>query len=314
MKVAIFGGGGGVGSSAAFNLLRDPDPHELVLIDSRSEMIVSHVMDLEQVLELGGTGSVHGGDLDDALDADVVVVTASTPLTVNSSRLEYLTKNADVLAGIVELFEANAPWPGVLVVVTNPVDPLCTWIQARTGIDRGRVLGYTLNDSLRLRTGIEKALGLDAGVVEAWVLGEHGDECVPLFDRVRAAGEPVELSPEQRAEAEEFLRSWYVRHVALDSGRSSTWTSGVGVARMVAAIAADADELWPASIVLRGEYGVDGVSLSVPAVLGRRGAQIREWTLAPDEQAAFLRGAGAARDATLRIEARLGAPPRLGRT
>jgi malate dehydrogenase len=237
-----------------------------------------------------------------------VVVTASAPLTVNSSRLEYLTTNAEVLAGMVDLFEANAPWPGVLVVVTNPVDPLCTWIQARTGIDRGRVLGYTLNDSLRLRTGIARALGLDAGVVDAWVLGEHGDECVPLFDRVRVADELVELSLEQRAEAEEFLRSWYVRHVALDSGRSSTWTSGVGVARMVTAIAADAEELWPASIVLRGEYGVDGVALSVPTMLGRRGAQIREWPLAADDRAAFQRGAAAVRDATRRIETRLGAP------
>jgi len=65
--------------------------------------------------------------------------------------------------------------------------------------------------------------------------------------------------------------TWYVRHVALDSGRSSTWTSGVGVARMVGAIAADARELWPAPVVLEGEYGVEGVALSVPVCSGGRG-------------------------------------------
>jgi malate dehydrogenase len=305
VKVAILGGGGGVGSAIAFNLLLGPEPHDIVLVDSREEMITSHVMDFEQVLELGGRGSVRGGRPEELLEAHVVVLTASTPLTVNSSRLEYLTANADVLAGVVDVFEQSAAWPGVFVVVTNPVDSLCTWIQRRTGIDRARVLGYTLNDSLRLRTGIARVLGVDAGVVEAWVVGEHGDACVPLFDRVRVAGEPMELSPQQRIEADAFLRTWYVRHVALDSGRSSTWTSGVGVARMVSAIAADERELWPASIVLRGEYGVDGVALSVPTVLGRAGATIQEWALAPEDQAALELGAAGVGEAARRIEAGL---------
>ncbi|MCR6679680.1 hypothetical protein NVV43_30135, partial [Escherichia marmotae] len=79
-------------------------------------------------------------------------------------------------------------------------------------------------------------LRLDPRTVDAWVLGEHGDACVPLFDRVRVGDGQVLLTPEVRAEAEEFLRTWYVRHVALDSGRSSTWTSGVGVAAMVDAV------------------------------------------------------------------------------
>jgi malate/lactate dehydrogenase len=275
-----------------------------VKLDSREEMITSHVMDLEQVLELGGAGSVRRGGLENLLDAQVVVLTASTPLAVNSSRLEYLTANADVLAGVVDVLEQNAAWPGVLIVVTNPVDPLCTWIERRTGIDRARVLGYTLNDSLRLRTGIARVLGVGPGAVEAWVVGEHGDACVPLFDRVRVAGEAIELSPEQRTEADGFLRTWYVRHVALDSGRSSTWTSGVGVARMVSAIAADERELWPASIVLRGEYGVEGVALSVPTLLGRDGAAIEEWALAPDDQAAFELAAVRVGEAARRIEAR----------
>jgi len=207
------------------------------------------------------------------------------------------------VASLVDLLEANESWPGVLVVATNPVDPLCTWIQRRTGIDRARVLGYTLNDSLRLRTGVAKALGVGAGTVDAWVLGEHGDACVPLFDRVRVAGKAVVLTAAQRADAEGFLRSWYLRHVALDSGRSSTWTSGMGVARMVAAVVTDAEDVWPVSVVLAGEYGVDGIALSVPASLRRRGAEVQEWALGPEERDAFERAAETVRDATSRIEA-----------
>jgi hypothetical protein len=140
----------------------------------------------------------------------------------------------------------------VLLVVTNPVDPLCTWALRRSGIDRRRLVGYTINDSLRLRTGIGQALGVDPRKIDAWTIGEHGDGSVPLFDRVTVNGEPVELNAEHRAHAEDFLRTWYVKHVALDSGRSSTWTSGVGVARMAAALGSDEAELWPASVALEG--------------------------------------------------------------
>jgi malate dehydrogenase len=307
VKVVVVGGGGGVGSSTAFNLLLLPGEHELVLVDCREEMVASHAMDLEQVLELGAEGRIRGGDPQDVVDADVVVVTAATALTVNTSRLAYLTANARIVAGLVELLERARPWPGVLVVVTNPVDPLCTWIERRTRIDRSRVLGYTLNDSLRLRTGIANALRVDPGTIEAWAIGEHGDACVPLFDRVRVAGEPVILTAAERAEAETFLRTWYVRHVALESGRSSTWTSGLGVARMVAAIADDSGELLPASVALEGEFGVAGVSISVPVRLGRHGARIEEWPLSKEERSAFERGAEIVRDATARVEAEL--PP-----
>jgi len=99
----------------------------------------------------------------------------------------------------------------------------------------------------------------------------------------------------QRAEVMEFVRGWYVRHVALDSGRSSTWTSGLGIARMVrACVDPGGSELWPASIMLEGEYAVDGVSLSVPVRLGGgAGARgIEEWELS-DEELAGLRDAAA---------------------
>jgi malate/lactate dehydrogenase len=306
MKIVILGGGGGVGSSAAFNLLLQADPHDVVLVDCRAEMVDSHVLDLEQVLELGAAGSVRGGGLDDVVDADVVVVTASAPLTVNTSRLEYLAANVTIVGSLVEAVRHD--WPGILLVVTNPVDPICTWLQRRTGIDRARVLGYTLNDSLRLRTGIAKALRVDPGTVDAWVLGEHGDASVPLFDRVRIGGDAVSLTETERDAAEEFLRTWYVKHVALDSGRSSTWTSGIGVARMVQAIGAGTGELWPASVVLAGEYGVDGVALTVPVTLGRGGARIHEWPLSADQRDALERSAATVREATVGIGAPVARP------
>ena len=158
----------------------------------------------------------------------------------------------------------------------------------RTGLPRERVLGYTLNDSVRLRAAIADRLGVAHGVVDAWMVGEHGDGAVPLWSRVRVDGRERDLPADARAAVLAELRDWYVTHVALNSGRSSTWTSGHGLARMVAAIAAGDDEPWPASVVLRGEYGLDGVAVSVPVSLGPGGARtVHEWPLAGDERAAL---------------------------
>src|SRR5262249_26550330 len=119
MKVAIAGGAGGVGSSLAFNLLIRPEPFDVTVIDRRPEKVLSHVMDLEQVLAQGGGRSIRPGEPDELPEADVVVVCASVPLTENTTRDVYLAGNAAIL----DTIEARlSGWDGVLIMVTNPVD------------------------------------------------------------------------------------------------------------------------------------------------------------------------------------------------
>jgi malate/lactate dehydrogenase len=301
MRVVIAGAGGGVGASVAFNLLLSPIDCELVLVDTRRQMVLSHAMDFEQVLEQGASGSVREGDESDLAGADVLVVTAAAPLTVNTSRMIYLQDNAAILAPL--LGPLRADWGGVVLIVTNPVDPLCTWAQRVTGLDRRRVLGYTLNDSLRLRTAVCRALGVAPGRVGAWTIGEHGDLAVPLLDRLELDGRPVSLTEAQLAQVRDFVEGWYVRHVALDSGRTSTWTSGLGVARMIGACTGGSDRgLWPCSVMLDGEYGLSGVSLSVPVKLGAGGVdRIHEWGLSRSELAQLRAGAEYVRGAADRL-------------
>ncbi|MGZ4342758.1 MAG: malate dehydrogenase [Solirubrobacteraceae bacterium] len=294
-KVVIVGGGGGVGASVAFNLLIGGGEFDVVMTDRRPEMALSHVLDLEQVLEQGARGTVRKGSDDDIPQADILVVTASLPLTVNDSRMVYLEGNARIVTSVVDLLPED--WPGVLLLVTNPVDPLCTLVQRRDGLDRHRVLGYTINDSLRLRTGIGRVLGVAPGRITAWSIGEHGPLTVHLWDRVQLDGAAVTLDQAQREQVEDFVANWYIRHVALDSGRSSTWTSGLGVARMVSAIADGRAGIWPASVVLEGEYGISGVSLSVPVSLGPDGvAEIHEWELSAEQAARLRKAADYVRD------------------
>ncbi len=293
-KVVILGGAGGVGASTAFNLMRMRAGHEIVVVDNRPKMVTSHLMDFDQVLDQSPGCRVRGGEPGEVADADVVVMIWGTPLTPDTPRLEYLARNARIADTLAEALPGG--WGGTLLVGTNPVDPLVTRLQRRTGLDRRRVLGYTLNDSLRLRTGYRLALGAAPGSVEAWVLGEHGERAVPLHSRVSVGGVPWSPAPADAAAAERYFRTWYDTHVALDSGRSSTWTSGVGLARMVSALSGEG-ELWPASAVLQGEYGIEGVAITVPVTLGRGGAvRIHEWDLEPEElealraAAEFVRG------------------------
>lgn len=289
--MAIVGGGGGVGASVAFNLLLRGEPYDIALIDRRPEMAVSHEMDLQQVVAQGATGSVRVAEPGELPAAEIVVVTAAVPLTVNASRMVYLEDNARILGEVTGALGHG--WPGIVLVVTNPVDPLVTWAVRQTGLPRERVVGYTLNDSLRLRTALGRELGVTAQRVDAWMIGEHGDAAVALLERVRVDGAPVAIGDDQRRAALNWVRDWYVRHVALDSGRSSTWTSGRGVSRMVAALAHGDSEPWPASVVLAGEYGVEGVALSVPVTLGPGGVRaIHAWPLTGDEAAGLRRATG----------------------
>jgi malate/lactate dehydrogenase len=289
LRVAIAGGAGGVGSSLAYSLLMRPEPFDVVVIDRRPQKVASHVMDLELTLGVGGGRSVTAGGWEDLADADVLVICAATALTDNVSRSVYLDENAAIVDAIAARLTG---WDGVVVMVTNPVDPLSARLAVALG-DRRRVVGYTLNDSLRLRTSIAASLGVAASRVEAWVLGEHGDRAVPIFSRVQVDGEPVVLSSAVRDAALDFVGGWYRRHVALDSGRSSTWTSGAGVARMVAAIAAGDGEPWVGSVLLDGEYGLNGLALGVPVILGPSGVQrVVEWELAPAELAELQKAAG----------------------
>ena len=296
-RIAIVGGGGGVGASLAFNLLLAEAPYDVALVDGRSGMARSHEMDLQQVVAQGASGSVEIVELGAIADADVLVITAAVPLTVNDSRMVYLRDNAAIVAGIGDALPEG--WPGVALMVTNPVDPLVTLLWRRRDLDRRRLLGYTANDSLRLRTAIGDQLGVRSSAVDAWVLGEHGDRFVPLLDRVRVDSTPVDLSATEGEAAERFVRHWYEQHVALDSGRSSTWTTGRGLARMVAALTSDEGELWPASVVLEGEYGVSGAALSVPVTIGRGGVrELHEWELSGRQRAAMAAAGDAVRAAT----------------
>lgn len=305
MKVVIIGGAGGVGSTAAFHLLCTHRRYEIVLADARPGMTLSHIMDLENVPALSGSRSVvRPGTAEEALDADIVVLSAAVPLRLNTDRAVFLAENARIVGECLAPLR-DSGFRGVVLLLTNPVNHLLTWVHRHGFVPRERLIGYTFNDTLRFRTGIARVLGVPPPAVDAWVLGEHGDGQVPVFSRVTVDGSPVRLTALQRTDVLEYTDTWYAKHVALDSGRTSTWSSGLGTARLVEAVASGADALVPAAVVLEGEYGVAGVGLGVPVLLGPDGVrEVARWELDPKEAEGMRRAAAGVRKGLHAIDSR----------
>jgi malate dehydrogenase len=135
------------------------------------------------------------------------------------------------------------------------------------------------------------------------VLGEHGSSQVPVFSAVRVDGRPVAFTQDEKRDILLEIPNILRRYEELETGRTAGWTCAVGMAAMVRAIRDDAGEVFPCSVVLDGEYGQRGLSMAVPVVLGREGVgEIKEWELAPDEQAGLERSANVLSAAARKVE------------
>jgi len=262
------------------------------MIDSRSNLVRQHAMDISTAVSALDV-SVKTGSYADAAGSDVVIDAAGAPQGLLADRMEMLPRNLPLVCEIAREIGRSCPG-GVVITATNPVDPLnyATWRAG--GFPRRRVLGYSLNDSFRFRESIARTRGVEVGCVQATVLGEHGDTQVPVFSSARIDGSPVVFSEGEKAgirtEALEVLR----HYEALQTGRTAGWTCAVGLAALVRAIRDDTGEVFPCSVVLDGEYGRRGLSMSVPVSLGRGGVrEIEQWELESDEREALERSADA---------------------
>ena len=263
--VGIYGAAGGVGSATALALALG-GARRLVLSDVAEARLACLEMDLEMLRPMLPGLDARAGDRDALAACDVVVACASVPHRDGAPRTAFLDDNLAVLAPLAEALERPGARCTTVVLVSNPVDTLATWLARRLG-ERMRVLGHTLNDTLRLRVAVARVRGCDPAEVEAWSVGEHGPHAVPLLSRVRVGGAPVALSASERARVREEVGGWYARWQRHATGRTSALSSGWGAAALVRALLDGDPRPWPVSTLLHGEYGIEGICLSVPARL-----------------------------------------------
>ncbi len=273
-KIAIVGGAGRVGSNAAYALQLGGIGEEIVLVDVAAEAALGEALDLTHGRAAAGGPQISGGDYSAIAGFDVVVVTAGLRRKPDESRLQLIERNAALFQEIVQSVQAVELAPeAILLVVTNPVDVLTYLAAAELGWPPKRTLGLgTVLDTLRFRSLLGEALGLNPSLVEALILGEHGDSMVPIFSQLRYDGQPMAELPGYSEEAAqrafEATRTAGAECLRLKGGAG--YAVGLSIRDVVSAILGDSCAVLPVSTLDEsGEF--HRVALSRPTRVGRAG-------------------------------------------
>lgn len=283
-KVAIIGGAGTLGSSAAFNIAVQGLADEIVLIDIRQNVATHHAADIQTAIVGRQNTVVRAGIDEDLAGSDIVIMAAGATPRLISSRMEYLSENIPIILRVKEKIELCCP-SAIVITTANPADILNYALYKRSTLERQKLIGYTLNDTLRFCQAIAEALKIKSTEVDAMVIGEHGDNQVLLFSSIKVDGKPFPVDEDFKRDIRARVPNLLREYKALKAGRTSGWTSGVGLAKIVHAIVNDTKEVLPCSVVLAGEYGYTGLSMSVPAIIGEGGIhQIFDYELVSDEK------------------------------
>lgn len=290
-KVSIIGATGTLGSCTAFRIATQGLADDLVLIGRNRNVLKCQAMDIESAIAgLQNTVICEGFDAD-LSGSDVVIITAGAPGRAVSSRMEKLKENLPIIRQMAEKITRFCPG-AVIVTATNPIDPINLALFHMSGLDRRQLLGYSFNDTTRFKMFAAKFLGVQSTSVDCLVIGEHGNSAVLLFSALTVDGESVSVSEAQKAQIRESIHNALKVNNSLATGWSSGWTSAVGLAAIVAAIRDETDAFVPCSVLLKGEYGIEGISIGVPVRLGRQGVkEIVELELSIGERAEFDKSA-----------------------
>jgi malate dehydrogenase len=294
MKISIIGAAGCVGSSIAFNIVRQQLADELMVADIRKDWLEHHAIDFFDAAVAGGTDvRVNMGSHQELAGSDIVVMAAGTGVVEGARSRTGLTSRQHLLPANLEIIREWSPPidrycpQAVVIMVTNPADVLnyAAFLMS-SAKERRRFIGFTLNDTVRFQIALAESLAAAPSRVEATVVGEHGGSMVPLFSSVRVDGRPVNLPDEARAKVLARTADYLPHMLRLNVPRTSGWLTGVGVVRMVSAVVHDSGDVIPCCTVVDGEYGYKGTSIALPVALGREGVKkIIDLALTPEEKA-----------------------------
>ena len=308
-KVVIVGAGA-VGSTFAYALAQSGTADEIVLTDVDQNLAQGQVMDLAHGLPFYPNVQISLGSPQDFRDAHVIVITAGSKQHSGETRLVLLQRNAQIIESIMDEINAQSS-QAVVILVSNPVDVLTYVAQQRVRWPRGRVIGSgTVLDSARFRYLLSQHCGVDVHNVHAYILGEHGDSEFAAWSLTHIAGmhldEYCQLCGEcedwleARRKIEEAVRS-SAYHI-IDYKGATYYAVGQALVRIVSAIVRNEKSILTVSTVLEGEYGLSGLCLGVPAMVGEAGVErVLDLALPSTEQAALERSASVLKQAIAQL-------------
>ncbi len=288
--ITIIGAGRVGTSAAAFLMLKEVD--DILLIDIIEGRPQGEALDLSHAASiLGLTIDIRGSnDYRDMEGSDLVIVTAGFPRKPGMTREELVAKNAGIIKDVAEKIKEYAP-NAIVMLTTNPLDSMTYLMYKRLGWPRNRVIGFSgVLDSGRLRYYAAKKLGVSPASIVPVVLGQHGQKMFPVPRLSTVYGKPLtELLSKE--EIEEIVQETIKAGATITQlrGYSSNYGPGAGLAIMAESIKKDLKKVFLASVILQGEYGVDGYPASVPVVLGKNGAEkVLELPLTEEEKKGFM--------------------------
>ena len=308
-KAAIIGCGL-VGSSIAFRFLQQGLFSKLVLLDVDRDKAEGEAMDLSDGLPYGAAMEITAGDYDDITDCALVVVTAGANQKPGETRLDLIGKNTAILRSIIGEITARE-FEGVLLVVSNPVDVLTYAAWRMSGYPRERVMGSgTVLDTARLKQLLGEELSVDSRNIHAFIIGEHGDSELAVWSEANVSGLDLEDFCRVRGMAMNPARMESMYQQVRDSAyeiirRKGATYYGIAMAvgRIAACIVKDERSVLPVSVVLEGEYGLGGLALSVPSIVGSGGVrEVLEIPLSGAESGALRQSAKQMQEAIASLE------------
>lgn len=308
MKVTIVGGGGRVGSNAAFALQCAGIVSEIQLIDADADMAEGEALDLLHGASFLGDQKIYSGDYERARDTNIYVITAGSRRKPEESRLDLINRNVSIfrqiLGGIRDAGHLNC---AKFFVVSNPVDILTHLAAQEMNVPPHQVLGLgTMLDTARFRSLIAESFSLAPSQVKALILGEHGDSMIPVWSSATVGGLPLAGYPGMNPNFQKklFERTKGSGAEVIRRKGGAGWAVGATIAEVVHAIALDRKQLLPVSSPQRGKaYGIRDISLSVPTVVGLDGVMEHvEFDLWPKENQGLQASARALKETLAQVK------------
>ena len=293
-KAAVIGCGF-VGSATAFTLMQSRLFSELVLLDVNMEKADGEAKDIAHGIPFAGQMKIYAGTYDDAADAAIIIITAGANQKPGETRLDLVQKNTAIYQSIIpEIVKRD--FGGILLIVSNPVDILTYVALKLSGLPENRVLGSgTVLDTARLKYALGEHLGVDSRSVHSFIIGEHGDSEIAAWSSTNVSGIPLNDFCEMRghfnhdaamdAIAEKVKNSAYE---IISKKQATYYGIAMSVKRICECIVRNERSILPVSAMMHGEYGIEDITLSMPAIVGIGGVETHVPIASSEEEAEKL--------------------------
>ncbi len=271
LRKAAMIGCGFVGSASAFALMQSGLFSEMVFIDADKDKAEGEAMDIAHGVPFARQMKIYAGDYDDIGDAAIIIVTAGANQKPDETRLDLVHKNIGIFKSIIpEIAKRNCQ--GILLIVSNPVDILTYTALKLSGFPENRVIGSgTVLDTARLKYELSEHLSVDSRSIHAFIIGEHGDSEIAAWSSANISGIKVSDFCEMRGH---YHHDENTKLIAESVKKHATYYGiAMAVKRICEVIIRDEKSILPISSMMHGEYGIDDVVLSMPAVVGKNGVE-----------------------------------------